>query len=144
MEFKKQYEDFLTRCDEIENASLWDTEELGNMGAYFTNDMCCTLITLIAADGKIEEAEVKFVNDTLDLDYEPDEMREVYKMCRESVEQLFATGFEESKALLAKVDEHLEEVFRSMMKALCDVVSAGDSIVTPEEKEKIDSLRNMI
>ena len=143
-QFKKEYKSFLERCNELNDTALWNKEEYGDMEAYFTNDLCCILIVLIAADGYFDEAEVRFINATLNLDYDENALKGVYDQCKDDIDQVFEHGIPESKSILWHVDFELVDTYERMLKLLCEVVSTGDGVVTPEEQTRVKQLMDMI
>ena len=68
-EFKVKYDAFLIGCDSIEELGMWDKEEFGEMDAFYLNDLSSVVIRLIAADGKITQKEVDYLNAPFEFDY---------------------------------------------------------------------------
>ena len=142
--FRLNYEKFLTACDAQELEGRWNVEADGEMDAWFANDMICTVIRLIAADGDVKPEEVSYLNDALGFDYTPDQLREVYRAAGDRIEVLFERELPGTIERLRSLDPDLAELYRTMLLQICDLVAGSDGHIAAEERQTAERLRAMI
>ena len=133
-DFKANYEQFMLSCDAVEEEGKWPKDELGEMNAYFMNDFACVIIRLVAADGKIDEEELAFLNDALGFDYKAEELEELYKNDGDRIDAYFETELDDSLAMIKGINEKLAESFKNLLVMVGKIVVESDGVVTEEEK----------
>ena len=108
-DFKANYEQFMLSCDAVEEEGKWPKDELGEMNAYFMNDFACVIIRLVAADGKIDEEELAFLNDALGFDYKAEELEELYKNDGDRIDAYFEMELDDRIGMMKGINEKLAE-----------------------------------
>ena len=127
-------EKFRNGCDALEQEGLWPVDELGEMEAYFDNDLACVIIRLIAADGRFFPEEVDSLNRALGFHYSVDTLKAIYADCGERINALFETELDDSLSLLRCLDPELGETYRQMLITLAKIVTESDGGVSDSEK----------
>ena len=139
-DFKANYDQFMMSCDAIEEEGKWPLDELGEMNAYFMNDFACVIIKLVAADGKIDEEELAFLNDALGFEYKAEELEELYKNDGDRIDAYFETELDDSLAMIRGINEKLAEAYRRLLIMIGKIVTQSDGVVTEEEKAAAQKL----
>ena len=139
-DFKANYEQFMLSCDAIEEEGKWPKDELGEMNAYFMNDFACVIIKLVAADGKIDEEELAFLNDALGFEYKAEELEELYKNDGDRIDAYFETELDDSLAEIRGINEKLAESYKNLLVMVGNIVIQSDNNVTEEEKAAAQKL----
>ena len=142
--FRLNYERFLVGCDALEQEGLWPVEELGEMDVYFANDLACTIIRLIAADGKFSDDEVAFLNESLGFNYRIEELQAVYAECGDKIAALLENELDDSISKLKSVNPHLADTYKQMLIMLAQIVVESDGVVTESEKTVANQLLEVI
>ena len=142
--FKLNYEKFLVACDAVEQDGLWDTEENGEMEAWFASDVTCVIVRLIASDGVFRQKEVDLLNDALGFAYTVEELEAVYDDYSEKIDVLFEEELPASIEQLEELNPELADDYRSMMRLICDVIIEADETVTEREKEDAEHLKALL
>ena len=114
-DFKANYDQFMMSCDAIEEEGKWPLDELGEMNAYFMNDFACVIIKLVAADGKIDEEELAFLNDALGFEYKAEELEELYKNDGDRIDAYFETELDDSLAVIRGINEKMAESYKNLL-----------------------------
>ncbi|MBR4550493.1 MAG: TerB family tellurite resistance protein [Oscillospiraceae bacterium] len=133
-EFALRYEKFRNGCDALEEEGRWPVDELGEMEAYFDNDLACVIIRLIAADGRFFPEEVDSLNRALGFHYSVDTLKAIYADCGERINALFETELDDSLALLNSLEPKLGEAYRQLLILLAKVVTESDGGASDSEK----------
>ncbi len=141
--FKTKYEAFLTGCDSVENMGLWDRELLGEMDAYYTNDLLSVIIRLIARDGKISGKEVEYLNETFGFEYTQPELREVYDSCEEELGSKFDESFANGISYMRKVNYKLADAYKELLSLVCEIIIESDGAITDEERTEVKRLKEI-
>jgi len=141
--FKVRYEAFINGCDSLEDIGLWDKENLGEMEAFYTNDLASIIIRLIATDGYIVQEEVDYFNKTFGFGYSLDKLVELYNDCKENIDEAFDENFENGITYMRKINGKLAEEYKELLYMVCDIIINSDGIVTAEEISEIEKLRDM-
>ncbi len=139
--FKKEHEMFLIGCDSIEEMGLWDKENLGEMDAFYSNDLTSVIIRLIASDGKISEKEVGYLNETFGFEYTLDELTEVYNNCSDDIGHSFDESFENGISYLRKLNGKLADTYKELLSLICEIIIAGDGIISEQEIAEVNNLK---
>ena len=142
--FKLHYEKFLVACDAVEKDGLWNTEEDGEMEAWFANDVSCAIVRLIASDGVFRQEEVDLLNDAFGFSYTVEELQMVYDDYSEKIDAFFEEDVPASLAQLEELNPELAEDYRSMLRLICDVIIEADETVTEREKEDARHLKVLL
>ena len=137
--FKTKYERFITGCDAIELDEHWDKEADGEMDVYYENELLTVILRLIAADGRIGEAEIRYLNDAFGFDCDREFLDAVLENAGDTLEDFFENDFKPSVARLAKVNEKLAEAYKELFFLLCEIIAASDG-VAEEEKALLKTL----
>ncbi len=140
-EFKIKHEQFIIGCDSVEEMGLWDKETYGEMEAFYSSDMACIIIRLIAADGRITQKEVEYLNTNFGFDYSLDALIEVYETSREAIGSSFDKFFENGVELLRSINEKLANAYRELLALACDIIIASDGIVTTAEISELNRVK---
>ena len=142
--FATKYEAFITGCDSIEEIGLWDKETLGEMEAFYANDMASIVMRLIATDGIITEKEVEYFNQTFDFDYTLEELTEVYDSCKDNiVGHAFDESFENGITYMRRINSKLADAYKELLALICDIIINSDGIVAEAEVDAVKGLKAM-
>ncbi|MBE6756477.1 MAG: TerB family tellurite resistance protein [Ruminococcaceae bacterium] len=139
--FRMKHESFLAGCDSIEEMGLWDKETLGEMDAFYSNDLTSVIIRLIAADGKITQKEVDYLNETFDFEYTLEELIEVYKNCKDEIGHAFDESFENGITYMRKINPSLADAYKELLSLICEIIIAGDGVITESEVAEVKLLK---
>jgi len=142
-DFKFKYDSFLIGCDSIEEMKLWDKKRLGEMDAFYSNDMAGIIIRLIAADGKITQREVDYLNETFSFEYTLDELTEIYDLCREDIGRSFDENFENGITYMRKINSKLADAYKELLSLICRIIIESDGIITESEAAEVKRLKEM-
>lgn len=140
-EFKIKHEQFIIGCDSAEEMGLWDKESYGEMDAFYSSDMACIIIRLIASDGRVTEKEVEYLNTNFGFDYDLESLVEVYETSGDAIGGSFNEFFESGVNLLRTVNEKLANAYRELLALACDIIIASDGIVTTAEINELNRVR---
>lgn len=143
-EFRIRYERFMIGCDAIEDLGKWDKENYGEMEAYYQNDLVSVILRLIAADGEINDKEVRYLNENFGFDYTPDELSDVYRSCRDDIGHAFDEQFARGAAFMRSINEKIAEAYRELLGLICDIIVESDGVVTPEEIGEAKRLKALL
>ena len=138
--FKTKYERFIIGCDSVELDETWNKAEDGEMDVYYENELISVILSLIIADGKISDKEVKYLNDNFGLSYTVDELKNVYFNCGEEIENYFENNFKAGYEKLRSFNEKLAEAYKELFELICRIIAASDGVVSEEEKQMIAGL----
>lgn len=141
--FKIKYEAFLIGCDAIEDSGLWNKDALGEMEAFYLNDMCSIIIRLIAADGHITKNEVEYFNQNFGFEFSVDELRETYKLCSDDIGRSFDESFENGISYMRNINEKLADAYKELLALICKIIIESDGVVDPAETAEIKKLLSM-
>ena len=142
--FKLSYEKFMTTCDALEAQGRWPLDELGEMEAWFTNDMFCLIAALSAADGTMHAKEALYLNDALDFQYSPEELVTLYEDLGPQIETFLEKGLLESLAMLTRIDSNLAAEYRTMLTTIAKFVIECDGITLESEIKAAEKLLNSV
>ena len=142
--FNMKYELFRTGCDSIENMGLWNKDLYGEMDVFYSNEIASIIIRLIAADGKIAQKEVDYLNTTFDFDYTLEELVEVYNSCKDDIGCSFDEGFENGITYMRKVSNKLADEYKELLVLICQIIVASDGVIAETEIAEVNRLKNMI
>ena len=139
--FKMKYESFLTGCDSIEEMGLWDKETLGEMEAFYLNDLTSVIIRLIAADGNISQKEVDYLNEAFGFEYTLDELIAVYEACQEDIGHAFDEQFENGITYMRKINGKMADAYKELLSLICTIIIESDGIVAASELSTVQQLK---
>ena len=139
--FRTKLEAFLIGCDSVEEMGLWDKENLGEMDAFYANDMTCVIIRLIAADGRISQKEVDYLNATFDFKYSLKELIDLYEACTQEIGHAFDESFENGISLLRKINAKLADAYKELLALICDIIVESDGVITEAEACEVKRLK---
>ncbi len=139
--FKLKYDLFMIGCDAIEEEGLWDTEVLGEMDGFYFNDLSSVIIRLIASDGNISEKEVEYLNKTFGFEYTLDELKEVYKNCKDNIDHSFDEAFENGISYMRKINSKLADAYKELLALICDIIIESDGIIADIEVDEVKRLK---
>jgi hypothetical protein len=134
--FKVKYEEFITGCDSIEEMGLWDKEALGEMDAFYANDLTSIIIRLIASDGKITQKEVDYFNDSFGFEYTLGELKDVYDSCKDDIGRSFDENFENGISYMRRVNSKLADAYKELLSLICDIIIESDGMISEAEIKK--------
>lgn len=141
--FKIKHELFINGCDSIEELELWNKEELGEMDSFYSNDMACVIIKLIATDGKITEKEVEYLNKTFELDYDYDELIEMYNTCYDDIGEAFDESFANGITYMRSINSKLADAYKELLYLICDIIINSDGIIDISEIKEVNRLKEL-
>ncbi len=141
--FNTKFESFLTGCDSVEEMGLWDRETLGEMDAFYVNDLLSVIIRLIASDGNISAKEVQYLNETFGFAYTQEELVAVYNSCQEDIGHAFDESFQNGISYMRKINGKLADAYKELLALSCRIIVEGDGVVAPEEIAEIRCLMAM-
>ena len=139
--FKTKYESFITGCDSIELDEVWDKTEYGEMDVFYENELLSVILSLIIADGKISDEEVKYLNDNFGFSYTVDELKNVYLNCGEEIENYFESNFQAGYEKIKTINGKLAAAYKELFELICQIISESDGVVSEEEKQAIAELK---
>ena len=142
--FRHNYEKFLIGCDAMEEERLWNKEKLGEMDAYFANEILCVIVRLIASDGTIVPDEVDYLNRALGFDYTVNELHAVYEENGEQINRMFDRKIEASVKVLRAARPDIADSYVAMLQSIRDIIIASDEVITEEEKRDAEQLKKQI
>lgn len=139
--FKMKYESFLIGCDSIEEMELWDKNSLGEMEAFYSNDMVSIIIRLLASDGKISQKEVEYLNKTFGFEYTCSELIDVYDNCKDEIDRSFDEDFENGITYMRKINTKLADAYKELLLLICEIVIQSDGFISSVEKTEVERLK---
>ncbi len=131
---------FLDACDEQELIS-WDTEELGEMDAYYANEALSVAIHLIASDGMFGEDEVECLNAIFDYDYSVETLEETYENVDVYIDAMFDDELDDGILLLRGTNDDLADTYQDLLCEICDAVIESDGDISEAEREEAKELK---
>lgn len=141
--FKMKHESFIIGCDSIEEMGLWDKETLGEMDAFYSNDLTSVIIRLIATDGKITQKEVDYLNEIFDFEYTVDELIDVYNSCKDDIGHAFDENFENGITYMRKINAKLADVYKELLSLICEIIIESDGVIAESEIAEVKRLKAM-
>lgn len=141
--FNTKYELFLNGCDSIEEMELWDKEALGEMDAFYYNDLSSVIIRLIASDGNISSKEVNYFNETFGFKYTVKDLTDVYNSCKDDIGHSFDEKFENGITYMRKINPKLADAYKELLALICKIIIESDGIVSDEEVVEVERLKAM-
>lgn len=142
--FKSKYESFLIGCDAIEETGGWDKDAFGEMDVFYENDLVGLILRLVAADGKISEKEVEYVNKNFGFGQTVQSLGAAYENCRGALGASFDENFKKGVALMQKINAKLAAAYRELLGIVCDIVVASDGEISPEEIEEAKRIKALV
>lgn len=139
--FKTKYESFITGCDSIELDEVWDKTEYGEMDVFYENELLSVILSLIIADGKISDEEVKYLNDNFGFSYTVDELKNAYLNCGEEIENYFESNFQAGYEKIKTINGKLAAAYKELFELICQIISESDGVVSEGEKQAIAELK---
>lgn len=141
--FKMKYEAFLVGCDAIEEQGLWNKATLGEMEAFYANDLTSVIVRLIVADGKVTQREVEYLNDAFGFDYSVEELAELYDTCKEDIDRSFDENFENGISYMRKINTKLADAYKELLLLVCEIIIESDGVIAVPEISEVVRLRIM-
>lgn len=139
--FKLQYEQFRIGCDAMEELGLWDKEALGEMEAYFEEELTSLLLGVIAADGSVSQREAAQLNALFGLSYPVERLKRLYANGAEGLKTLLDETPGSGIALLRARNGRLADAYRTLLFLACDILIAADGTVSEDERAALSFLR---
>ncbi len=141
--FCEKHEEFICRCDAIEESDLWNKSEYGEMDAFYSNDLASVIIRLVAADGNVTYREVEYFNKTFRLDYGLEELIDAHKNCAELIDCSFDEGFKNGISLMRGIDPSLADIYKELLILVCDIIIESDGFVRESEMLEAKRLKEL-
>lgn len=142
-EFKSDMNIFIQKCDVIEATGVWDTDEYGQMEAYFTNDIMCIVISLMSADGTFSDSETKYMRDIFGYDMTKEEVQEIYRNTSNEISDIFKNGISESITLLKNIDTEMAQDYKKLIDSVCDIIIGSDGVLSNREVDMAESIKSL-
>ncbi|MBE6761602.1 MAG: TerB family tellurite resistance protein [Ruminococcaceae bacterium] len=142
--FKMKYDSFIVGCDSVEELGLWDKENLGEMDAFYSNNMSSLILRVIAIDGKITQKEVEYLNKSFGFNYTLNELTQVYDICKEEILKSFEESFENSFSYLQEINPKLAEAYKELIVLICEIIIKSDDVVSPSEISEVECIKAKI
>ena len=142
-EFNLKHEQFIIGCDAIEEAGLWDKEAYGEMEAFYSADMACIIIRLIAADGRITDKEVDYLNENFGFDYDLVTLIHAYESSKEVLGEAFDEFFVKGIELLESINAGMAKAYRALLSLACDIIIASHVVVTSAEIKELERVKSL-
>ncbi len=142
--FKMKYDSFIVGCDSVEELGLWDKENLGEMDAFYSNNMSSLILRVIAIDGKITQKEVEYLNKSFGFNYTLNELTQVYDICKEEILKSFEESFENSFSYLQEINPKLAEAYKELIVLICEIIIKSDDVVSPSEISEVERIKAKI
>ncbi len=143
-EFKLKWDAFLMGCDSLEDMSLWDKDEFGEMDVYYTNEITTLAIRLIAVDGEITQREVDYLNLSFDFRFTLEEMKDIYFKSEEYIGRSFDEYFKKTLTHLGKINAKLSETYKQAIEAMCDIMILGDGETLKAEATEAEHIKSFL
>lgn len=99
---------------------------------------------LIASDGNISEKEVEKLEELFGFTYELEELKNLYSLCKESIESMFSQGVSESYLLLKSKNVKLAAAYKDLIDLVVKMAVECDGVVSEAEKEMALKLKDII
>ena len=141
--FKLRLEQFIIGCDSLEESGLWNIEEYGEMDVFYSSDMTCIILRLIASDGRITEREVEYLNKNFGFEYDLPSLVELYESSYDSIGKQFDVNFEKGVDILKEINEKLANEYRTLLALACDIIIASDGIVASAEIAELNRVKSL-
>lgn len=138
--FKISYEKFVIACDATEEQGLWPVDRLGEMEAWFTNDISCLITALTAADGVFHAEEAAYLNDALEFNYSPEDLKALYDELGPELETYLERAIPESVKILEGINEKLAEEYGNMLRTVADFIIESDGVTAEAEIKAAERL----
>ena len=142
--FRTEFADFLNHCRALAASGVWNTEEYGDIEAFYTNDLASVMIRLSASDGEFSESEAHSLNGMFAYSYTAEEYSGLYESCRDRFDRYFDENFLSGYAYLQSADATLAEEYRGLLASVCSIIMESDNRVSPEEIAVINRFRTML
>ncbi len=142
-DYRIKYEEFITGCDAIEEAGLWDTETYGEMESFYTNDLVSMIVRLIAVDGKITRREAIYLDQTFEFNYTLDELIEVYNDCKDNLGEDFDKNFKQGIDLMRGINARIADSYKELLTLICEIIIESDGVVAESELAEVKRLKSM-
>ena len=138
--YKLKLEKLIICCDGLEEDNSWNLEEFGEMDSYLVNELMSVVLPLIAVDGKISEREVEYVNRIFGTEYSLPDLRVICMDVEDVDYKEIDERIRETSELLKVINKELEESYRDMYVALCELIEVSDLNLSVEEEDFLVSL----
>ncbi|MBR3630480.1 MAG: hypothetical protein IKN55_08435 [Oscillospiraceae bacterium] len=143
--FKLKYERFLIGCDAVQEEGNWSTQNLGDMGAYYTRELLILILRIITADGWVAQKEVDYLNEFFGFTYTRPELDQALEGLEDRLRSRSAEkSITDSVKLLHGINPRLAGAFRELVSLSCTIMSLSDGFVTKEERLEIAKLRELV
>ena len=139
--YKLKLEKLIICCDGLEEDNSWNLEEFGEMDSYLVNELMSVVLPLIAVDGKISEREVEYVNRIFGTEYSLPDLRVICMDVEDVDYKEIDERIRETSELLKVINKELEESYRDMYVALCELIEVSDLNLSVEEEDFLVSLK---
>lgn len=140
-EFKFKFERFMTGCDSLEEAHLWDKEALGEMDVYYTNELVSIAIRLISSDGRFSGGEAQFMEDMFGFECTPSQLEDIYENCEDNLETMFDEGSANGFTLMKNINEKLADAYKELVALVCEIVMEADGSVVKAEMAVAEKIK---
>lgn len=138
--YRLKLEKLIICCDGLEE-DVWDLEEYGEMDSYLINELMSVVLPLVAVDGKVTDGEVEYINRIFGTEYSLPELNiicmDVVGFSYEEIDE----RIKETSTLLKRISTELEENYREMYVALCELLEASDYELGNEEEDFLAALK---
>lgn len=139
--YKLKLEKLIICCDGLEEDNNWNLEEFVEMDSYLINELMSVVLPLIAVDGKISEREVEYVNRIFGTEYSLPDLRVICMDVEDVDYKEIDERIRETSELLKVINKELEESYRDMYVALCELIEVSDLNLSVEEEDFLVSLK---
>ena len=139
--YKTKLDKLIICCDGLEEDDTWDMEEYGEMDSYLINELMSVVIPFVAVDGKVAEEEVDYVNRIFGTEYSQADLNIICMDADDVSFEEIAERIKETSTLLKRISEELEESYRDMYVALCELIEVSDFNLKLEEESFLKSLK---
>ncbi len=131
--FIDRWEKFIVGCDALEESGKWNKDELGEMEAYYENDMISIILRLIVCDDRITVEESDYLNEMFGFKYSPEELRELYEGFTADVGADPDSMLIEGYSLLKSISPELAAYYRELVSFTCGIISESDGAFAHNE-----------
>lgn len=139
--YRLKLEKLIICCDGLEE-DVWDIEEYGEMDSYLINELMSVVLPLVAVDGRVTEEEVEYVNRIFGTEYSLPELNiicmDVEGISYDEIDE----RIRETSTLLKRISTELEESYRDMYVALCELIEVSDFELGVEEEDFLAALKD--
>lgn len=138
--YRLKLEKLIICCDGLEE-DVWDIEEYGEMDSYLINELMSVVLPLVAVDGRVTDGEVEYINRIFGTEYSLPELNVICMDVEGISYDEIDERIRETSTLLKRISTELEESYRDMYVALCELLEVSDYELGNAEEDFLAALK---